>query len=78
MGLTGFRGLYPIVKKNTIGEDIKQLKVAGFYNVPLKLRNIIESEPVVWVTGLSLGQIYLVPPTQKWFCLQGTHLYATA
>jgi len=47
VGLTGFRGLYPIVKKNTIGEDIKQLKVAGFYNVPLKLRNIIESEPVV-------------------------------
>ena len=47
MGLTGFRGLYPIVKKNTIGQEIKQLKVAGFYNVPLKLRNIVESEPVV-------------------------------
>ena len=47
MGLTGFRGLYPIVKKNAIGEEIKQLKVASFYNVPLKLKDIIESEPVV-------------------------------
>ena len=47
MGLTGFRGLYPFMKKNTIGEDIKQLKVAGFYNVPLKVKGIIQSEPVV-------------------------------
>lgn len=47
MGLIGFRGLYPFTKKNTIGKDILQLKVAGFYNVPLKLRNIAESEPVV-------------------------------
>lgn len=47
MGLIGFRGLYPFTKKNTIGEDIKQLKLAGFYNVPLKYENIIESEPAV-------------------------------
>lgn len=47
MGLVSFRGLYPFTKKNTIGEDIKQLKVASFYNVPLKIKNIVESEPVV-------------------------------
>lgn len=49
MGLVSFRGLYPFTKKNTIGEDIKQLKVASFYNVPLKIKNIVESEPVVGI-----------------------------
>ncbi len=59
MGLTGFRGLFPFVKKNTIGQDIKQVKVAGFYNVPLKLKNIIESEPVVRI-GDSVKQGTLI------------------
>ena len=65
MGLTGFRGLYPIVKKNTIGEDIKQLKVAGFYNVPLKLRNIIESEPVVRIGDTVKQGTLLAKPSGK-------------
>jgi len=65
VGLTGFRGLYPIVKKNTIGEDIKQLKVAGFYNVPLKLRNIIESEPVVRIGDTVKQGTLLAKPSGK-------------
>ncbi len=47
MGLVGFRGLYPFTKKNTLGQDVKQLKQAAFYNVPLKINNIPESIPVV-------------------------------
>jgi len=65
VGLTGFRGLYPFVKKNTIGEDIKQLKVAGFYNVPLKLRNIIESEPVVRIGDTVKQGTLLAKPSGK-------------
>ena len=65
MGLTGFRGLYPIVKKNTIGEDIKQLKVASFYNVPLKLKNIIESESVVRIGDTVKQGTLLAKPSGK-------------
>ena len=49
MGLIGFKGLFPFTKKNTVGADIKQLRLASFYNVPLKLKNITESEPVVHI-----------------------------
>ena len=49
MGLISFRGLYPFVKKNTVGQDIKQLKLAGFYNVPLKIQNIAESVPAIQI-----------------------------
>ena len=65
MGLTGFRGLYPFVKKNTIGQDIKQLKIAGFYNVPLKLKNLVESEPVVRIGDVVKQGTLLAKPTGK-------------
>ncbi len=65
MGLTGFRGLYPFVKKNTIGSDIRQLKVAGFYNVPLKVRNIIESEPIVRIGDTVKQGSLLAKPAGK-------------
>lgn len=62
MGLVSFRGLYPFTKKNTIGQDIKIIKLAGFYNVPLKLRNIAESEPVVKVgTRVKQGTLLAKP-----------------
>lgn len=65
MGLTGFRGIYPFVKKNTIGEDIKQLRVAGFYNVPLKIKNVIESEPVVRIGDSVKQGTLLAKPAGK-------------
>ena len=65
MGLTGFRGLYPFVKKNAIGEDIKQLKVAGFYNVPLKLKGIIQSEPVVRIGDVVKQGTLLAKPAGR-------------
>ena len=49
MGLIGFKGLFPFMKKNTVGDDLKQIKLAGFYNVPLKLKGISESEPVIQI-----------------------------
>ena len=65
MGLTGFRGLYPIVKKNSIGEDIKQLRVAGFYNVPLKIKGVMASEPVVKIGDSVKQGTLLAKPVGK-------------
>lgn len=65
MGLIGFRGLYPFMNKNTIGQDIKQLKLASFYNVPLKLKNITESEPVVRVGDKVKQGTLLAKPSGK-------------
>lgn len=65
MGLTGFRGLYPFMKKRMLGEDIRQIKVAGFYNVPLKLKNIIESEPVVRIGDTVKQGTLLAKPSGK-------------
>ncbi len=47
MKFFNFRGIDPKVKKNTIGIDITPLRPMDFYSVPLKLRNIAESVPVV-------------------------------
>lgn len=49
MKLVNFRGLYPIQKKETVGIDITSLRSMEFYNVPLKIKMIAESEPVVQV-----------------------------
>ena len=47
--LVNFKGLYPIQKKETIGIDITPMRPMEFYNVPLKLKKIAESEPVVQI-----------------------------
>lgn len=65
MGLVSFRGLYPFMKKNTIGKDIEQLKLASFYNVPLKIKNIVESEPVVRIGDLVKQGTLLAESTGK-------------
>ena len=49
MGLISFRGVYPYVKKMSVGVDLVQVAPTSFYNVPLKLKNIAESEPVVHI-----------------------------
>lgn len=65
MGLVSFRGLYPFTKKNTIGQDIKQLKLAGFYNVPLKLKSISESDAVVKIGDKVKQGTLLAKPAGK-------------
>lgn len=65
MGLVSFRGLYPFTKKNTLGQDIKQLKLASFYNVPLKLKNITESEAVVRIGDKVKQGTLLAKPVGK-------------
>lgn len=65
MGLVTFRGLYPFTKKNTIGKDILQTKSAGFFNVPLKLKNIVESEPVVKIGDVVKQGTLIAKPTGK-------------
>ncbi len=49
MKLVNFKGLNPIQKKMSVGIDITPMRPMEFYNVPLKLKNISESEPVVQV-----------------------------
>ncbi len=49
MGLISFRGIYPYVKKMSIGVDLAQMRPMDFYNVPLKLKGISESEPAVHI-----------------------------
>ena len=49
MGLISFKGIYPYVKKMSVGLDLVQMPASDFYNVPLKVKHIAESEPVVRV-----------------------------
>lgn len=49
MKLVNFKGIYPFQKKLSVGIDITPMRPMEFYNVPLKLKNITESEPVVQV-----------------------------
>lgn len=72
MGLVGFRGLYPFTKKNTLGKDIQQLKLAGFYNVPLKIQNIAESIPVVKIGDNVKQGTLLAKPAGK----MGINIYS--
>lgn len=65
MGLVSFRGLYPFTKKNTLGQDIKPLNEFGFYNVPLKIRNISESDPVVRIGDTVKQGTLLAKPAGK-------------
>ncbi len=65
MGFVGFRGIYPFMKKMTVGSDLKQLKPVSFYNVPLKVQNIVESEPVVAVGDTVKQGTLLAKPAGK-------------
>ena len=49
MKLVNFRGIYPFTKKETAGLSLVQVRPMEFYNVPLKLASIPESEPCVQV-----------------------------
>lgn len=47
MKLVSFKGIHQFAKKMSVGIDITPLRPMEFYNVPLKVGNIVESEPVV-------------------------------
>ena len=49
MKLVNFKGINQFQKKHTAGIDITPMRPTEFYNVTLKLKNIIESEPVVQI-----------------------------
>lgn len=49
MKIVNFKGLKQFTKKMSAGIDITPLRPMEFYNVPLKLKNISESEPVVHI-----------------------------
>ena len=49
MKLVNFKGIRPFTKKLSVGIDITPMRPMEFYNVPLKVKNIAESEPVVQV-----------------------------
>lgn len=72
MGLIGFRGLYPFTKKNTLQKDIQQAKLASFYNVPLKIQNIVESVPVVRIGDNIKQGTLLAKPAGK----MGLNIYS--
>ena len=72
MGLINFKGIYPNVKKMSTGVDIAMLRPLNFYCVPLKLKNIAESEPVVRV-GDSVKQGTLIAKPSGKF---GVNIYA--
>ena len=72
MRLIGFKGLFPLVKKNTIGADIKQLRPVSFYNVPLKLKNIAESEAVVQIGDTVKQGTLIAKPAGKF----GVNIYS--
>lgn len=49
MGFISLRGIYPGIKKMSVGIDLTPMSPLDFYCVPLKLKNIAESAPVVHV-----------------------------
>ena len=49
VGLFNLRGIYLPIKKTTSGVEISTVNAIDFCNVPLKLKGIAESEPVVHV-----------------------------
>lgn len=65
MGLISFKGIYPYMKKMSVGVDLSQMPASEFYNVPLKLKNIAESEPVVHVGDVVKQGSLIAKPSGK-------------
>ena len=47
MRLVNFKGVSFPHNKTTVGIDVTPLRPMDFYNVPMKVKNITESEPAV-------------------------------
>jgi len=65
VGLISFKGIYPYMKKMSVGVDLSQMPASEFYNVPLKLKNIAESEPVVHVGDVVKQGSLIAKPSGK-------------
>ena len=65
MGLISFKGVYPYVKKMSVGVDIAYMPASDFYNVPLKVKGIAESEPVVRVGDVVKNGTLIAKPSGK-------------
>ena len=65
MGLISFRGVYPYVKKMSLGVDFKQMRPTDFYSVSLKLKGIAESEPVVHIGDVVKQGTLIAKPIGK-------------
>ena len=72
MKLVNFKGLYLRKKKATIGVDLIPMRPMEFYNVPLKLKGIAESEPDVHVGDEVKQGTLLAKPTGKF----GINIYS--
>lgn len=72
MKLVNFKGLYLRKKKTTIGVDLIPMRPMEFYNVPLKLKGIAESEPDVRVGDEVKQGTLLAKPTGKF----GINIYS--
>lgn len=72
MKLVNFRGIYPFQKKLSVGIDITPMRPMEFYNVPLKLKHIVESEPVVQVGDEVKQGTLLAKPSGKF----GLNIYS--
>lgn len=72
MGLISFKGIYPYVKKMSVGLDLVQMPASDFYNVPLKVKNIAESEPVVRVGDVVKQGTLIAKPSGKF----GLNIYS--
>lgn len=65
VGLINFKGIYPESKKMSVGTDIGVINTSDFYNVPLKLKGIVESEPVVKIGDEVKQGTLIAKPTGK-------------
>lgn len=72
MKIVKFKGIKPIFKKLSAGIDITPLRPMEFYNVPLKLKNIAESEPVVHVGDEVMQGTLLAKPSGSF----GVNIYS--
>ena len=72
MGLISFKGVYPYVKKMSVGVDIVHMPASDFYNVPLKVKSIAESEPVVRVGDVVKQGTLIAKPSGKF----GVNVYS--
>ena len=72
MKLVNFKGIKPLFRKMSAGIDITPLRPVEFYNVPLKLKNIAESEPVVQVGDEVMQGTLLAKPSGNF----GVNIYS--
>lgn len=72
MKLINFKGLFLHKKKETVGLDLITMRPMEFYNVPLKLKGIAESEPCVRVGDEVKQGTLIAQPTGKF----GINIYS--